>query len=68
MRAIGFDLGSSFIKGAILDLDELTLSHVVRLPFPNPVKHIHSAFREFDPIEILDHGSGFQPLNRWFDP
>ena len=53
MRAIGFDLGSSFIKGAILDLEQRTLCHVVRLPFPKPLELGNGAFREFDPRQIV---------------
>ncbi|MBL9170739.1 MAG: hypothetical protein JNN07_23605 [Verrucomicrobiales bacterium] len=53
MRAIGFDLGSSFIKGAILDLEQLSLSHTIRLPFPDPIDLANPAFREFDPRQIL---------------
>jgi sugar (pentulose or hexulose) kinase len=53
MRVLGLDLGTSFIKGAVLDLDALTISHVERLPFPPPQKSSQPAFSEFDPLLIV---------------
>jgi sugar (pentulose or hexulose) kinase len=53
MRFIGIDLGTSFIKGAVLDLDALTIQHVERLPFPEPIRGLDPTFREFDPSEIV---------------
>jgi sugar (pentulose or hexulose) kinase len=52
MRVLGLDLGSSFIKGAVLDLDALAISHVERLPFP-PHRSDPPAFNEFDPNLII---------------
>ena len=37
MRYLGIDLGSSYIKGAVLDLDALAIRHIERLPFPEPI-------------------------------
>lgn len=53
MRYLAFDLGSSFIKGAVLDLDACRLSHSVRLPFPEPLALREPTFKEFDPLAIL---------------
>jgi sugar (pentulose or hexulose) kinase len=53
MRFIGIDLGSSFIKGAVLDLDALAIQHIERLPFPEPIRGLNPAFREFNPAEIV---------------
>ena len=53
MRLIGIDLGSSFIKGAVLDLDSFALQHPERLPFPAPLAGLDPAFREFNPTEII---------------
>jgi sugar (pentulose or hexulose) kinase len=53
MRFIGIDLGSTFIKGAVLDLDGLVIRHIERLPFPAPIRGPDPAFREFDPAEIV---------------
>ncbi len=53
MRFIGLDLGSLFVKGAVLDLDALSIQPVERLPFPDPIRGLNSAFREFDPAQIV---------------
>jgi len=53
MVFIGIDLGTSFIKGAVLDLERLQLTHVHRLPFPNPRVDRNPLFCEFDPHEIV---------------
>ena len=54
MKFIGIDIGSSFIKGAALDLDSLTIAGGERLPFPPPIAGLDPAFREFDPNEIVN--------------
>lgn len=53
MKFIGIDLGTSYIKGAGLDLDALTIRHVERLPFPDPLTGLNPAFREFDPGQVV---------------
>ena len=53
MTYIGIDLGSSYLKGALLDLDGLTIRHIERLPFPEPIPGLPAAFREFDPGEVV---------------
>ena len=53
MSFIGIDLGTSFIKGAILDLDQLRLAHVHRVPFPDSIPGLPPLYREFDPQEII---------------
>jgi sugar (pentulose or hexulose) kinase len=53
MSFIGIDLGTSFIKGAVLDLDGRELKHIHRLPFPSPLSSYNPLFCEFDPGEIL---------------
>jgi sugar (pentulose or hexulose) kinase len=53
MRFIGLDLGSSFIKGAVLDLDTLAIRQIERLPFPDPIQGLHPSFREFNPAEVV---------------
>ncbi len=37
MTFLGIDLGTTFIKGAVLDLDRLRLGHIQRVPFPAPL-------------------------------
>lgn len=53
MQYVGIDLGSSFLKGAVLDLDSLAIRHTERVPFPEPIAGLPPAFREFDPGEVV---------------
>ena len=53
MLYLGVDLGSSYIKGAVIDLDGLSIRHIERLPFPEPIAGLPAAFREFDPGEVV---------------
>jgi sugar (pentulose or hexulose) kinase len=59
MSFIGIDLGTSFIKGAVLDLEARELKHIHRLPFPNQLANHNPLFCEFNPDEIV---SAFQNL------
>jgi sugar (pentulose or hexulose) kinase len=53
MSYIGIDLGTSFIKGAVLDLETRALQQVQRIPFPRALKCESPLLCEFDPSEIL---------------
>jgi sugar (pentulose or hexulose) kinase len=53
MKFIGIDLGSSFIKGAVLDPALLTLSHVARQPFPEPLPGLPANHFEIDPHAVV---------------
>jgi sugar (pentulose or hexulose) kinase len=48
MPFIGIDLGTSFIKGAVLDLETRQLVHIERLPFPDPLASSSPLCCEFD--------------------
>jgi glycerol kinase len=50
---IGIDLGTSFIKGGILDLDALGIKHIERVPVPEPLPAHAPLYREFDPRQVL---------------
>ncbi|HXB66800.1 MAG TPA: phosphotransferase [Candidatus Acidoferrales bacterium] len=50
---IAIDVGSSFIKAAILDLDGLELRHTLRVPFPAFVPGLPPLHREVAPAAIL---------------
>lgn len=52
-RVLGVDIGSSSIKGAVLDLEKGTVSGVTREPFPEPVPGMPSGFHEVDPLEVV---------------
>jgi sugar (pentulose or hexulose) kinase len=54
MTLIGIDIGTSFIKGAVIDLDGLRLQHIQRIPFPEPLPGLPPLFREYDPQSVLD--------------
>ena len=50
---IGIDLGTTFIKGAVLDLQARALAHIRRMPFPSRLAPTDPLFWEFDPNEVL---------------
>jgi sugar (pentulose or hexulose) kinase len=50
---IGIDLGTTFIKAAVLDLDQYRLTHIRRVPFPEPISGLDPWRCEFDPSAIL---------------
>ncbi|MBX9582699.1 MAG: hypothetical protein K2X87_20530 [Gemmataceae bacterium] len=52
-RFLGIDLGTTFLKGAVLDLDGPALSHVRRVPFPAPVGGLPQGHCEIDPAAVL---------------
>ena len=54
MALIGIDIGTSFIKGAVLDLDTHRIEHIQRSPFPPPLVSASSLYREYDPQVILE--------------
>jgi len=57
LSLIGIDIGTSFIKGAILDLKTCRYEHVLRIPFPDPLP-LKDSFRcEFDAQGILNEVS-----------
>ena len=53
MSFIGVDLGTSFIKGAVLNLEARQLEHVRRIPFPEQLPAANSLLCEFDPHEVV---------------
>ena len=53
MRYLGIDIGSSFIKGAVLDAGGLCLSHIERVDAPPLVKGLDPMFREVEPGDFV---------------
>jgi sugar (pentulose or hexulose) kinase len=53
MSYIGIDLGTSFLKGAVLDLDALEIRHVEREAFPDFLPGLPPLWCEADPRQIL---------------
>lgn len=58
MRYLAIDLGTSFLKGAVLDLEALTIHHVVRRPFPGPVTGLPPGHTEVDPGAVVEATRG----------
>lgn len=54
MSYIAIDLGTTFIKGAVLDLETYQHTHVRRQPFPAAVPNCPTYFYEVDPPAIVD--------------
>jgi len=53
MSFLGIDLGTSFLKGAVLDVERRKLGQVIRKPFPEPIANSDPLRCEFDPEAIL---------------
>ena len=53
MSFIGIDLGTTFIKGAVLNLESRRLEQVRRAPFPPPLANANPLLCEVDPAAIL---------------
>jgi sugar (pentulose or hexulose) kinase len=53
MSFLALDLGTTFIKGAVLDLDRLQLRQLHRLPFPGPLTDRPQLFYEVDPGTVV---------------
>jgi len=58
MSFLGIDLGTSFIKGAVLDVETRSLEHVRRAAFPSPVGDGNPLLCEVDPAAILSSVRG----------
>jgi sugar (pentulose or hexulose) kinase len=53
MRYLAIDLGSTFFKGAVLDLDARSFAHVRRAPFPAPIAGLPPLHYEINPRQIV---------------
>ena len=54
MQCIGLDIGSTTIKGAVLDLNQRDICRVVQRPFPQPKAGLPSGFFEVDPQAVVN--------------
>src|SRR5262245_61226929 len=52
MSFIGVNLGTSFVKGAVLNPETLRLEHTRRIPCPKRLELANPLFCEFDPDEV----------------
>lgn len=53
MTLIALDLGTTFIKGAVLDLDAFTILHIRRRGFPSRLPALPPLFYEVDPQSVV---------------
>ena len=53
MRCIGIDIGSSSIKGGVLNVATGRVEHIEKVAFPGPVNSLPSGFHEVSPAEIV---------------
>jgi sugar (pentulose or hexulose) kinase len=53
MEVIALDIGTSFIKAALIGLDPLTVHRVERRPFPAFVTGLPAPYRETDPEAVM---------------
>ncbi len=53
MQCIGLDIGSTTIKGAVLDLHQHEVRCVVQRPFPQPLAGLPDGFFEVDPQAVV---------------
>ncbi|TFG71631.1 MAG: hypothetical protein E4H27_04230, partial [Anaerolineales bacterium] len=53
MSFIGIDIGTSFIKAAVLDADALSIKHIRRIAFPDPLPDLPPLYKEYDPNAVL---------------
>jgi len=50
---LGVDIGTTFVKGAVLDLDALRLDHIRRAPAPAPLPGLPGGRHELDPDAVV---------------
>lgn len=53
MKVLAVDLGTSFVKGAVLDLDQLAVTQVIRHPFPAALPDLPPLLHEVDPQAVV---------------
>lgn len=53
MNFIGIDIGTSFIKGGVLDLDGMTIHSIQRQAFPEPIAGLPALHFEVDPHAVV---------------
>lgn len=53
MPLIALDVGTSYIKGAVVEPESLEVKHIHRVPFPDPLPNLPPLFFEVDPGQII---------------
>ena len=54
MKCLGIDIGSTSIKGAVLDLGQRAVGKLVTCPFPAPLDGLPRGWLEIDPRPVCD--------------
>ncbi len=54
MTFLALDIGTSFVKGAVLDADANRIDQIQRIPFPEPIPNLPPFFCEIEPYKIID--------------
>ncbi|MBC8356217.1 MAG: hypothetical protein H8E66_29925 [Planctomycetes bacterium] len=54
MNFIGLDIGSTSIKGAVLDLESFTIARTARVSCPEPITGLPPRHFELDPFAVVD--------------
>jgi sugar (pentulose or hexulose) kinase len=54
LALLGIDIGTSFVKGAVLDVNERRFHHIKRVSFPGSLSGLHPLFCEYDPTQIVE--------------
>ena len=54
MSFLALDIGTTFIKGAVLNADTYQIDHIQRAPFPEPIPNLPPLFCEIEPYKIID--------------
>lgn len=55
---LAVDLGTSYIKGAVLDMEALSIAHIRRVPFPEPLAGLPELFCEIDAMQVVQATRG----------
>jgi len=53
MRCLGIDIGSSSIKGGVLNLASGKVEQIAREPFPDPIAGLPAGFHEVAPADVV---------------
>ena len=54
MQCLGIDIGSSSIKGAVLNLEDCAVGEVIKEDFPSPISELPVGYFEVEPSQIQE--------------
>jgi sugar (pentulose or hexulose) kinase len=53
MSFIGIDIGATFLKGAVLDVENMKVTNIIHSPFPSFIEGRPYGYREIEPMSIV---------------